>query len=1132
MVSDSLLRDDHAARTRALDITRSFVVQAPAGSGKTELLIQRYLTLLATVDAPEEILAITFTVKAAHEMQQRVIAALQLAANGNVPAEMHHKVTFDAAVKVLQRDRQLGWQLIDSPRRMRIQTLDSFNSSIARSLPISSGLGGAVNVVSDEEMQAIYRSAAAATFEWLLSGGETNAAVEQVLAHLDNNTAAYVAHVASMLASRDQWLPIIGTGSEIGEREDLVRATLERNIARQVAAHLRKVHRLLPVSLTDTLPRLARYAATNAQHPASDHRRPGSPGSMDALPAADAGSLVAWCDIAELLLTRSGNWRKTVDVSNGFPPADRGQKQEMLELLEALAERPELCTELDKVRDLPNPRYTDEQWSVLRSLFRLLPLAVTELRRLFSEKGLTDYTEVAIAARAALGNVDDPGDVALLLDYSLRHLLIDEMQDTSIAQYRLVEMLVAGWQSGDGRTLFCVGDPMQSIYRFRNAEVGQFLLARDRGLGGVELESLLLRRNFRSGENLVRWFNTVFERAFPAMDDIAAGAISYAASVPAAMHEDAGRCCVYPRFGADAEDEAACAVEIIRQCLRCPVEQNTAVLVRSRTRLPELLARLRAADIDYQAIEIDRMTDLPEMIDMLALTRALCHRRDRIAWLGVLRSPWVGLTWRDLHALVLNDQHSSVWQLLQDAGRLASLSAGAAGRIRSFADRLSPYIRGHGTAALRETVERAWYALGGPLLCAHAEQVENIYRFLDVLDRLETAGTLTDVAELEATLDQERVSSRSDHDGRLQIMTMHKAKGLQFDHVVLYGLGRRPRSNSRSVLSWLHLPDGSGGEELLLSPIGPRAELEADPLHRYIEMTEREKERLEQDRLLYVACTRARRSLHLLGHVALNADRNDFSDPPADSLLRCIWPSVQSIYRDAFASAGRPFGGPQAARDQLFRAPELRRLRDPVTLPPAPELPGSSDMEPVETDAQQVHYDWVGSVARHAGTIVHRWLQRMTDGDFDVAAATMAPLIPVTRTWARELGVPAADIETVCARVEQALTRILEDERGRWLLSGDGHTEIPITGLWNGRLESIVVDRIRIDADGVHWIVDYKTSSHEGSDLAGFLQQEADRYRPQLSKYARLYGQLAAVPVRTALYFPLLQEFREVVVEP
>ena len=197
-------------------------------------------------------------------------------------------------------------------------------------------------------------------------------------------------------------------------------------------------------------------------------------------------------------------------------------------------------------------------------------------------------------------------------------------------------------------------------------------------------------------------------------------------------------------------------------------------------------------------------------------------------------------------------------------------------------------------------------------------------------------------------------------------------------------------------------------------------------------------------------------------------------------------------------------------------------------MPPVPKLPGRGGEAPaIEEESQRpVEYSWVGAITRHAGTIAHRWLQRMANGSVPVTAA--GDLLPASRRWATDLGVPLPDVEAVCERAHSAVTRVVEDERGRWLLAGDGHAELPVTGVWNGRIESIVIDRVRIDDDGVHWVIDYKTSTHEGGDLPAFLQQEERRYRAQLAKYAAIYGQLTDAPVRTALYFPLLQAFVEV----
>ncbi|MCP5092450.1 MAG: UvrD-helicase domain-containing protein, partial [Gammaproteobacteria bacterium] len=639
------LEHDRQAREDSLDVTRSFIVQAPAGSGKTELLIQRYLKLLSIVDNPEEILAITFTRKAAAEMQFRVLSALRMAHAETEPPQEHQKLTARLAAAALARDDALGWQLIANPRRMRIQTLDSFNAMIARLRPISSPESASgVRIVVDADQKAIYRAAALATLDWLPESGEMRAPIHEVLSHVDNNTWIYVSYLAQMLATRDQWLPFIGTGLLTTEESDALRKNFEENLETAVVDHLRRATESIPPAIAGALAELQEYAARNL----SDSGFAADPicalGDLSGLPAMRSDKVTQWRGLAELLLTKAGEFRKKVDKRQGFPAGDAGQKARLHELLLEMAEQQDIAELLHGVRTLPPVRYSDEQWKVLLALFRLLPLAVTELKRLFSEQGVSDHVEIALTAGAALGTAEVPGDIALLLDYQVRHLLVDEMQDTSSAQYRMLEALTGGWVQGDGRTLYCVGDPMQSIYRFRNAEVGQFLLAKQSGIGGVVVTPLLLRRNFRSGEFLVDWFNTVFPEIMATRDDPLSGAVTYsdALSVPHVAGE--GQCHVYPVFGSNPEQEALVGCKAIVDTLQQFPDDEMAVLVRGRTQLPSLLAELRKAGIDYRAIEIDRLTDLPEVIEVLALTRAATHPADRLAWLAILRAPWIGLS--------------------------------------------------------------------------------------------------------------------------------------------------------------------------------------------------------------------------------------------------------------------------------------------------------------------------------------------------------------------------------------------------------------------------------------------------------------------------------------------------------
>jgi ATP-dependent helicase/nuclease subunit A len=787
-------------------------------------------------------------------------------------------------------------------------------------------------------------------------------------------------------------------------------------------------------------------------------------------------------------------------------------------MIESLARQEDLAQLLHDIRSLPPLHYSDEQWSVLVALFRLLPLAAVELRRLFTERGIVDHIEVALSAADALGTADAPGDVALLLDYKVQHLLVDEMQDTSAAQYRMIEALTGGWQPDDGRTLYCVGDPMQSIYRFRNAEVGQFLLSKEAGIGAVELENLTLRRNFRSGAGLVDWFNAVFPDVLPPRDDPERSAVSYEPAAPVPHLSGTGTCSVYPVFGAEAAAEADVGLAVIRDLLERFPADDIAVLVRGRSHLTELLRDLRSKGIGYRAIEIDRLTDLPEIIDVMALTRALVHKGDRQAWLALLRSPWVGLDWTDIHALVVNDRDTAVWELITDDSMVARLSTTARNALERFRAVIEPAVMSCRVEKLRDRVERVWCRLGGPAILENPDATDNVYHFLDVVENLEVAGDLPDVADLETVLDAERVSSPAT--SRLQVLTMHRAKGLQFDHVILYGLGRVPRPGETTVMSWFDLPDEHGRPLKVISPIGPRAELDKDPIHSYIGKVQKEMNDNELGRLLYVACTRARKSLHLVGNALVYKTG---MRPHKRSLLHRLWPVVSTVFEQQF-DPNTWVTEDATTGDWLM--PALRRFDDGWQIPDPPALITRGRMAPAEESAVEFH--WVGAGARTAGTLVHRWLQFIVQHSLDIDGLEQSLVRRESARWAREMGIVDDEAQSVVSRTIAALESMSTDETGRWLLSGDGYAELALTGVVDGQTESVILDRVRIDDDGVHWIVDYKTSTHEGGNLRRFLSDEVKRYRDQLTKYAELYRNYAGVEPRCALYFPLLQEFVEI----
>ncbi|HEX7952427.1 MAG TPA: UvrD-helicase domain-containing protein, partial [Burkholderiales bacterium] len=546
----SVLLPTKKQRDAAVDVRRSFIVQAPAGSGKTELLVQRYLKLLGTVDKPEEIVAITFTRKAAAEMRKRVL-------------------------------EKLAPELAP---RLRIQTIDALCAALTRQMPVLARFGAQPAVA--EDASELYREAAARTLAGL------TAPVARLLAHLDNNIADATGLLAGMLERRDQWLRKTGAAPN--------RAELEAALAAEGRRLMRNAQALYPQ---------------------------------------------ATVELAGEVLTKKGEWRKR-------PPAP-AELVGIAGLREALV----------ALGAAPPPVYSDTQWEALEAILALLNPALAQLLALFGERGEVDFTQIAHGALSALGTPDEPTDLLLSMDARVRHLLVDEFQDTSNSQWELLERLTAGWEAGDGRTIFVVGDPMQSIYRFRDAQVGLFLHARRAGLPGVALEPLTLTTNFRSQAKIVQWVNRAFPAVLPRVEDEASGAVPYSPSVP--FHDATLDGEPTLETFADRDGEARRVAELVKAA-----KGKTAILVRNRSHLDAIVPALKAAGIRFRAVEIEQLGEKQVVQDLYALTRALTHPADRVAWLAILRAPWCGLTLDELCAFFEGRDRQTIWELMQDQPRL------------------------------------------------------------------------------------------------------------------------------------------------------------------------------------------------------------------------------------------------------------------------------------------------------------------------------------------------------------------------------------------------------------------------------------------------------------------------------
>jgi ATP-dependent exoDNAse (exonuclease V) beta subunit len=1121
--------EDAQARRRALDPARSFIVQAPAGSGKTGLLIQRYLALLATVDAPEEVVAITFTRKATGEMRGRVLEALDLA-RGPAPEQAHARLTWELAAAVRARDDEQGWDLHANPARLRIQTIDALCHQLARRMPVLARFGGDAAPADDAE--PLYREAARRTLALVEEPGRFADAVAVLLLHLDNDIARFESMLHTMLVRRDQWLRLL---TEENVDAAAVRAALQSALERAVDDALGGVRDAISVEDGAEIARLAAFAGKNL---VASGRESGLVDCADlqTLPEAATGHLKAWRGLAELLLTSAGGWRKSFNVNVGFPagrdPLAVEMKARARNLTASLSEDDALGDLFKSARALPDPVYSDDEFSVLMALLEVLRVSTAMLQVVFAERGSVDYIETVNAARLALGDEEAPTDLALALDYRISHLLVDEFQDTSHTHFTILQQLTAGWTPDDGRTLFLVGDPVQSIYRFREADVGVYLNAWHHGMHNVALNNVKLTTNFRSGGGLVGWVNDTFPRVFPPDDDASIGAVAYREAQPWHAPEQPQPVVVHPLLDGDDALEAQCVVACVRECMNEAPQASIAVLVRSRSHLSAVLPALDAAAIAYRGVELRAVLEAPVVHDLLSLTRALMHPADRVAWLAVLRAPWCGLLLADLAALTDGAGDTSLAELITDPKRLAALSRDGRTRLARVAAVLISALKQRGRRGLRRQVEGVWQALGGPALTGAAD-LADANACLDLIERYEAEQRVVDIDALQKRLADLRLTPAA-ADARVEVMTIHKAKGLEFDYVVVPGLDRRVRGEERRLLAWTQRVAGESASELLLAPL-PRGD-ETDPaIYAFLNSVEKQKQTLESGRLIYVAATRARRCLHLIGKAARGETLDKgVKAPQKDTLLAQLWPALEKHFIEAAANAvaEAPVSLDSPAAEV---APAAITRLDPSWALAAPATAVSWTPAFVsalgDDDVAAVEFEWAGYGVRHVGIVVHALLKRIADEGVERWDATRVKSLEasVRSTLAAE-GLSGAELAGSVEHVLEALTEVVEDSRGRWILSRDheeAYNELALSGLVDGRLVSVAIDRSFVDDSGTRWIVDYKSGRHEGGDPTAFLDGEQARYAAQLERYARLMSAWDQRPTRVGLYFPLLRGWRE-----
>jgi len=1073
-------------RSAALERGRDVAVTAGAGSGKTSTLAARYACLLAEGVPPRRIAAVTFTKKAAREMRSRVrarLAELQQAAEG-------------------EEERQLWLDLSSQMDSARIGTIHSLCTEILRAHPAEAGVDPRFEVL-DEGVSAALRVQA----------------VDDTL---------------NVLVQQERFMPLLmsfSTGSLTEMLQHLLARRLEA--AETFAIEL------------DNRARLARELAERMNHPLLGglvHELAGMP---ERSLAADAGDTLAgmvkellslWAEAENALAAgdTTGCAVRLFRIRRDLFTRRGGKDGEVKAAFKSIKENFDILLDpfvggKDSKDSPPSP----EAEALFEQLQPLLREAFDEVNRAYQElvegRQALDFDDLEFGARQLLRQPE----IRERWEAELDAVLVDEFQDTNQRQREIVRAL-----AGAPGRLFIVGDMRQSIYRFRRADVTVFgeELERIRGEGGLVVD---LDRTYRAHEPLLL-----------ATGDLLAGVIGtepdpsrkyyvpYTPLVADRKEAPEGTRPPYVEFvlGAGSDAEAArpaAARALIMRLLQLRDEgqikkwDEVALLFRASTTFPVYEQALEEAGIPFVTVAGRGFYDRPEVRDLVNILRALADPLDDLSFAGLLRSPAFGLS--DAALFLLRQAGQPFWTALQgDLTGLNDQDRRRAGRALQILSTLLPRVDRVPVAELLEAVVdavdyravlaaadiqtgeqgagaaggRLWRNLDKLLEDARAGQQVNVRVYLDALKTLNDAGAREGEAPAEA-------------EGAVSLMTIHKAKGLEYGVVVLANAGGLVRAT---------------GEQVYLSnELGATFKLDPTPmLYGLAKALDKDQEEAEALRLLYVALTRAKGRLIISAHAATNEEGRFRLDAWAKDLVKAAGLQVEDFLNaagepfEARTSSGQPLrawcpagdlplpgAGDLAAGQGAAPASGLKPLYAPVE-----EL---IEAEAEETDEeaevlQPWRAAWQGSdvPGNVLGSMVHRAIQRwLFPGD--------PRLVPLLEAEAFNAGLAyEQQRENAVRRAVELLERLRRHPLWEEIEAApERRAELPYSYRVNGRTENRFIDLLYRTERG--WqIVDFKTDPVQTAARKEELVRE---YTPQLQRYRAAVKTLLGVDAAARICF-------------
>ena len=1046
---------DHQVRKKALG-QGSFIVQAPAGSGKTSLLVKRFLNRLLEVKSPKEVLALTFTNKAAAEMAQRLKEALEGKSKDNEIKKIVEKISKHA----LKNKWDEGY--IDT---LMVMTIDKLALRLIKQTPILSSSG--VNFLTDEDPDDLYRETIRETIT-------SNAENHLLFKYFDYDYHKLTEQLLALISKRDQWLPIVSglLRSDDKNIEEIYGTyyTNELNIWVE--------EKIKPNFTNEDLKELeiiVSYLADNKNIDRKDKLR-------------SSINYEFWFYIRDLILTKSGKQiRKKIDTSSGFPATNVGKeiKERLLKLIKLKNNKFNILIDFFNVTYHKN---IVDIYPLITPFCLLLIDMVTRLNEKFKERRIIDFTQIMGNAVEALRDTHLP----LILDQNISHILVDEFQDTNESQLIFIELLTQNFAGNPDKSFFAVGDPMQSIYRFRKAEVEIFSRVQKSGISDLKLTSLFLKVNFRSNKNIIDWLNNSFSKAFPLIDDSDEGSVPYSSCESSNNNLEGGMelialTCDTKSKTAQYEAEALYVLNLIKDTRKSNPDASIAVLTRSKAHLNELITLINKKDssIPIDAIEMSKILSNQTFQDILCLTKALFDFSDRTNWIAALKSPWCGLSINDLVLLFEKDHKSLVWELINNIDNTSRLDKNSARRLRSFVEVIRENIQYRGRISHRYFVEGIWRQLNGEKSMVDSNDIQNIDLFLELLEEASEILSI-DFIKLERLIENKFISKTSIQKNSIKFLTIQRSKGLEFDHVIIPNLNKRTRNEESDLVLY---------DKSTLSIKNPGNDKNLHSYHAY-----KERKRLDNEkiRLLYVAMTRAKNKCYLIGTVK---KEGDLVIPNSGTFMNILWP----FFSDKFTEIATP------EDENSFEKfiPKLRRLNDNFY---------SGDKRykrSIDTEELSFCYPNMSTdIQRFTGNIVHKYLEIIVKKQLDIDKI-LCNKLDYTESLYLGKNFKKKDIKIGLNLVKKSLEMLKKTSDGRWILNRylADNSEVSYLLESNNTTTQHIPDRSFIEND-IQWIIDYKTPFSPIKNLA----VEAKKHLPQLRLYETIFKENKRV-IQKAIYF-------------